>query len=155
MSSPSETRSQGSFQPSSQNAVGDVLEDTASSVHRGAIVQGSCVTESRRAPNSTFSCRTMETRAHSVSPGLRRSPSPLGISVAKRRVQLAERVAESAVSGMEQIADEVRQVRMAAAAAAANAESAKEEFLLQAVSFSVQAEASAAKAVEVMEGRVQ
>ena len=73
----------------------------------------------------------------------------------KRRVQLAECVAESAMSGVGQIADEVRQVQMEAAAAAAEAESAKGTVLSQVASFIMQAEASAAKAVEVMEGRVQ
>ena len=155
MSSPSETRSQGSFQPSSQNATGDALEDTASSVHQAAIVQGSRMTESRRAPNMAFSPGTMATRGCSASLGLQRSPSPIGISVAKRRAQLVECIAESAMSGVGQVADEVHKARMEAAVAVAEAESAKGTVLLQAASFSVQAEASAAKAVEVMEGCVQ
>ena len=57
MSSPSETRSQGSFQSSSQYATGGALQDTAESVQQGAIVPGSSVTESRRAPNSAFSLK--------------------------------------------------------------------------------------------------
>ena len=44
---------------------------------------------------------------------------------------------------------------MEAVTVAAEAKSAKEQVLSQAASFSVQAEASAAKAVEVMEGCVQ
>ena len=155
MSSPSETRSQGSFQSSSQYATGGALQDTAESVQQGAIVPGSSVTESRRAPNSAFSRRRMANRARSASPGLRRSPSPLGVSVARRRAQLAERVAESAISGVGQVADEVRKARIEAAAAAAEAVSAKGTIRSQAASFSAQAEASAAKAVEVMEGRVR
>ena len=59
------------------------------------------------------------------------------------------------MSGVGQVADEVRKARMEAAAVAAEAESAKGTVLSQAASFSVQAEASAAKAGEVMEGRVQ
>ena len=155
MSSPSETRSQGSFQSSSQYATGGALEDTASSVHKGAIVQGSHVTESRRAPNSAFSHGRTAARTRSASPGPRRSPSPIGVSVAKRRAQMAERVTESAISGVGQVADEVRKARMEAAAAAAEAESAKGTIRSQAASLSAHAEASAAKAVEVMEGRVQ
>ena len=58
------------------------------------------------------------------------------------------------MSGVGQVVDEVRKVRMEAAVAAAKAESAKGTVLSQAASFSAQAEASAAKAVEVMEGRV-
>ena len=87
--------------------------------------------------------------------GLRRSPSPLGVSVARRRAQLTERIAESAISGVGQVTDEVRKARIEAAAVAAEAESAKGTIRLQAASFSAQAEASAAKAVEVMEGRIQ
>ena len=87
----------------------------------------------------------MATRARSASPGLRRSPSPLGVSVAKRRAQLAERVAESAISGVGQVADEVQKARIEAAAAAAKAESAKGTIRLQAASLSAHVEASAAK----------
>ena len=68
---------------------------------------------------------------------------------------MAERVAESAISGVGQVADEVRKARMEAAAATAEAESAKGTIHSQAASLSAHAEASAAKAVEVMEGRVQ
>ena len=58
------------------------------------------------------------------------------------------------MSSVGQVADEVRKARMEAAAAAAEVESAKGAVLSQGASFSAQAEASAAKAVEVMEGRV-
>ena len=68
---------------------------------------------------------------------------------------MAERVAESAISGVGQVADEVRKARMEAVTAAAEAESAKGTIRSQAASLSAHAEASAAKAVEVMEGRVQ
>ena len=87
---------------------------------------------------------------------LRRSPSPLGVSVARRRAQLAERVAESAISGVGQVADEVRKARkLRRRRWLPKQESAKGTIRSQAASFSSQVEASAAKAVEVMEGRVQ
>ena len=73
----------------------------------------------------------------------------------RRRAQLEERIAESAISGVGQVTDEVRKARIEAEAAAAKAESAKGMIRSQAASFSAQAEASAAKAVEVMEGRIQ
>ena len=59
------------------------------------------------------------------------------------------------MSGVGQVVDGVHKVRMEAAAMAAKVESVKRTVLLQATSFSTQVEASAAKAVEVMEGRVQ
>ena len=51
------------------------------------------------------------TRARSASPGLRRSLSPLGLSVAQCRAQLAEQVAESAMSGVGCVADETQGAR--------------------------------------------
>ena len=155
MSSPSETRSQGSFHSSLQYATDGTLQDIVASIQQGAIVQGSHVTESPRAPNSAFSRRMMATRARSTPPGLRQSPSPLGVSVVKRRAQLAERVTESAISRVGQVEDEVQKACIEAAAVAAEAESIKGTIRLQAASFFAHAEATAAKAMEVMERRVQ
>ena len=59
------------------------------------------------------------------------------------------------MSDVGQVADEVHKARMESVVAAAKAESTKGTVLLQAASFSAQAEASAAKAVGAMEGRVQ
>ena len=62
---------------------------------------------------------------------------------------------QSAISRVGQVADEVRKACMEAVAAAAEAQSAKGAIQLQAASFSVQAEASTAQAISVMEGHVQ
>ena len=117
-------------------------------------MQGSHVTESRRLPNSVFSCRMMTARACSASLGMRWSPSLLAVFFVKRRAQLAECVAESVISGVGQVADEVQKARIEAAVAVAEVESTKGTICLQAASLSTQVEASAAKAVEVMEGCV-
>ena len=65
----------------------------------------------------------------------------MGISVAKRRTQLAEQIVESAISGVGQVANEVRMARMEAAVAAAEAEIAKEKIQSQTALFSAQVEA--------------
>ena len=97
----------------------------------------------------------MANRARSVSPGLQQSPSPLGVSVAKRRAQLAERLMESAISRVGQVADEVQKECIETAAVAAEAESGKGTIRSQVALLSAHVEATAAKAVEVMEGRIQ
>ena len=70
-------------------------------------------------------------------------------------MQLVGQIAESTISGVGRVTNEVRMARMEAAAVAAKVESAKRTIQSQAASFSVQAEASAVKAVEMMEGHVQ
>ena len=149
--------SQGSFQSSSQYATGSALEDTAESVQQGAIVQGSSVTESRRAPNSAFSWQEfMATRARSASPGLRRSPSPV------RRISCEKKSATGRTCRGELHirSGQVAQMRFAKRVLRRRRQlpkqkSAKGTIRSQAASFSAQAEASAAKALRIMEGRVR
>ena len=64
-------------------------------------------------------------------------------------------MAESAMSSISKVADEVHMARIEAATVAAEAESAKGILQSQSASFSVQVEASAERAVERMEGCVQ
>ena len=89
MSSPTgvsdETHSQDSVHASLQYAVGMALADTASSAHHIGRLPGSSSTISGRAPNVAYSRGMAVARAHSASPGLRKSPSPLGVSVAQRQ----------------------------------------------------------------------
>ena len=59
------------------------------------------------------------------------------------------------MSGVGRVVDEVRMARMEAGAANAQAESAKEMLHAQIASFFAQVEASAERAVEMMEGCVQ
>ena len=95
------------------------------------------------------------TRARSTSLVLRRSLSPLGLSVAQRRAQLAEQVAESAMSGVRCVADETRCAREVAEAAIAEARSVHGEVQSKVASLMARADASAAHAIEVLSGRVQ
>ena len=153
--SPSETGSRGSYHASSQQATGTATADTASSVHGGIVAFGSSATKSCVAPNSAFTRWSALARSHSVSPALRRSLSPLGVLVVQQCVQLAEQVAESAMSGVGRVADEVRSARMEARVATTQAKSAKETMRTQTASFFVQVEASAEQVAEQMEGRLQ
>ena len=75
--------------------------------------------------------------------------------MAKRHAELAGRIVESAVSGIRKVADEVRVARIKVAEVVAKAGSVQGTIQSQVASFSAQAETSAAKAVEVMETRVQ
>ena len=94
-------------------------------------------------------------RGRSASPVLRRATSPLGVSVAQRRAQLAERTAESALSSIGQVADVVRIARAEAATAAANAQSAIGTVQTIATSLFAHTDAATAKAMSEMEARVQ
>ena len=68
---------------------------------------------------------------------------------------MAERHAASAISGVGKVTDEVWKVRMDAAAAVAEAKVEQVTVAIQIASFFVQAEASAAQAVQTMETHVQ
>ena len=91
MSSPTgvsdETRSQDSGHASSQFAAGTALADTASSARHVGRLPGGSSTVTSRAPNVTYSWGMAAARARSASPGLRRSPSPLGVAVAQCHVR--------------------------------------------------------------------
>ena len=90
------------------------------------------------------------TRACSASPGLRRSLSPLGLSVAQRHAQLAGQVAESAMSGVGCVADETRRAREVAEATIAKARSVHREVQSKVALLTAHANASAAHAVKVV-----
>ena len=117
MSASSKAHSQDSFHASLQQATGGALEDTASSVYAGHISPGSSTTQLRQAPNTVFRRGTMLTRSYSVLPGLSRPMCPLGVSVAHRRAEYAERTAVTAISGVGQVVDEVRIARQEATSA--------------------------------------
>ena len=69
--------------------------------------------------------------------------------------QLAEKIAESAISRMGQVADETRRACEVAEAAIAEARSMHGEVQRKLASLTARADASAAHAVEVLSGRVQ
>ena len=153
-SSPSEVHSQGSYNASSQQATGVATVDTATSGQKSVVAFGSFMSGTCSVPNSAFTQRSALARSHSVSSELRRSLSPLGMLVAQCRAHCAEQKAESAMSRVGRVADEVREARMVAAASNAEAESTKETLHTQTASFTVQEEASVGRVAEMMEGRV-
>ena len=151
----SRTRSQDSVHSSSQYAARTALEDTASSVCNTGQFPGSSATLSPRVPNSAFERRRTMIRARSASLGLRRSLSPLGLLVAQHHAQLVEQVAESAMSGVERMAVEMRHAREVAEAAIAEARSVHGEVQSKVALLMARANVSATHAVEVLSGRVQ
>ena len=125
--SPSETRSQDSPHGSSQFGVAAALEDTASSVHIGRRQPSPSRTGGQPAPNTAFTFRSAAGRSRSASPRPRRSLSPLGVSVAQRRAQLAAQSAATAVSGVGRIEREARRVCELAEATSAETKSVRGE----------------------------
>ena len=97
----------------------------------------------------------MPSRACSISLGLQRTPSPLGVLVAQHQAQLAKHVAESAMSGVGQIADETRRVRGVAEAAIAEARSVHAEVESRVASLAAQADASTPHIIGVLSQCVQ
>ena len=109
------------------------------------ILPGSSTTISPSvAPNSAYARRRSLSRARSASPGPRRVASPIGVSVAQRHTQMAERVAESAMSGVGQVADQTRRAREVAEAAIAEARSVHGAVKSRVAAISAHADASAA-----------
>ena len=113
------------------------------------------MTLSPRAPNSAFERWRTMTRARSASLGLRRSLSPLGLSVVQHCAQLVEQVTENAMSDVGRMADETRRAREVAEAAIAKARSMHREVQSKVASLTAHADANATHAVEVLSGRVQ
>ena len=69
------------------------------------------------APNSAYAHRRSLSKGRSASPGPQWVASPLGVSVAQRRAQMVERVAESAMSRVGQVVDATHRAREVAEAA--------------------------------------
>ena len=132
------------------------LEDTATSVRQPGTLPGSSTTiSSSVAPNSAYAQRRSLTRGRSVSPAPRRRASPIGVSVAQRRTQMAEQIAESAFSGMGKVADETRRAREIAESAIAEARSVHGVVESRVAALSARADESTAHAVEVLSEQVQ
>ena len=142
-----ETHSQDCPHASSQHAVGAVFEDTTSSAYDKGHVPGSSATHSFVAPNSAFVQQCALSRGRSTSPGPQRALSPLGVSVAQRRAQLAERITESAMSRVGRVTEETRCARGIVEAAIAEAKSVHGEVESRVASLAAQAEASTVQVV--------
>ena len=152
MSSPigvsDETRSQDSVHASSQFAAETAFVDTASSVHHTRRSLGSSSPNTSRAPNAAYLRGAAAARACSVSPGPRRSPSPLGLSVTQRRAQMVEQSTAMAVSGVGRVVQEMRCVREMMEATTAKAKSVRYEVESCVATLAVAADASAKHASE-------
>ena len=110
MSSPNEEmRSQRSLRTSSQHNVGIALEDTTMSTLCGGQMPGTSMTISPRAPNSMFTRGCEQPRTCLAFLGLQRTVSPVGLSIVQHCAQLVQQTAEIAMSGIEHIAEAMRQ----------------------------------------------
>ena len=159
MSSPTgvsdETRSQDSVHASSQYAAGTALADTASSAHHIGRLPGSSSTISGRAPNIAYSWGMAAARARSASPGPRRSPSPLGVSVVHNGVQLVEQSTATAISGVGRVEEETRCVRQMVEATMAKARSMRGGVESRVTTLAAAADASTASIAEEISSRVR
>ena len=150
-----ETRSQNSEHASSQYAAGTALADTASSVRHVGRLPGSSSTVSGRAPNVAYSRGMAAARARSASPGLRRSPSPLGISVAQCRARLTEQSTAMAVSGVGRMEEETHRVQQMVEATTAEAKSVRDEVESHVATLAAAADVNAACTVEEILSRMK
>ena len=159
MSSPGavtdEACSQDSVHASSQFVAGTALADTASSVRHSGRLPGGSSTVTSRAPNVAYSWGMAVARARSASPGLRRSPSPLGLSVAQQRARLAEQSAATAISSMGRIEEETRRIREMVEATIAEARSVRGEVESRIATLAAVADANATRTAEEITSRVQ
>ena len=134
MSTPSDKSSSAATSPPPRR---NDYEDTASSVQGTGAPPSITVQEvNARAPpsppiqvvlpNTVYSQRTSSTRSRSVSPRPRRAVSP-SLSVAQLRARTAEWKADTAISSVGQIADQVFRARSATDDAIAEARSVREQ----------------------------
>ena len=153
--SPDETRTQDSMRGSSQYGAVDALEDTASSVHQGRALQTVTRVSGGTLPNSAYSHGRAAARSQSASPRPRRVLSPVGLSVAQRRAQLAEQTAATAASGVGRVAEETRRVRELVEATTAEARSVRGEVESHVAQMAAAAEANAARTEERVTAEVK
>ena len=105
-------------------------------------------------PNTTFAFRTAAVRSRSASPRLRRSLSPLGVSVAQCHTQLAAQSAATAVSGVGRVAEETRRVRELVEATSAEAKSMRGDVESRVATLAAASEISATRVAVEMEAKV-
>ena len=148
-------RSQDSAHSSSQYAVRNVLEDTASSTCHTRRLPGESMTISSVAPTSTFARWRTMSRARSTSLGSRRSPSPLGVLVVQHHAKYVEQTAETAMSAVGCVVEETRHVRGVAEAAIAEANSVHDAVESKVASLMAYAKASTAHITGVLSKRVE
>ena len=114
MSSPSANSPETSVVVSSPNAADSTREDSASSTRRFGLPPGVGVQYVSMPPNATFESGRRSVRTRSVSPRPRRTISPSSLSVAQQRIRTAEQKADTAISGVEDVASWVEHARRVA-----------------------------------------
>ena len=135
--------------------IGAALEDTASSAcKKRTRCGGSSATQSLVAPNSAFAQWHSLSRGRSASPGPQRTASPLGVAIAQRHAQLGERTAESTLSGVGQVAEEIRHACSIAEAAISEARSVHREIESKVSSLEAQATTSTTHITNALSKRV-
>ena len=127
MSSPSVNSPERSESVSSPLAADGTIEDSASSARRFGPPPGVMVQHISVPPNVAFRTRQRNVRSRSALPRPRRTLSPIALSVAQQRARTAEQRAETALSGVEVVADRTRRVQAVAEDAIAEARSVRAE----------------------------
>ena len=144
MSSPSESSPEQSVTVSSPVAADGTIVDSASSARRmGA------------PPNVTYETRLSDVRARSASPRLRRTISPVSLSVAQQRARTAEQKASSALSGVEVAVDQTRRAHTAAESAILEARSVRAEVTSKIAEIAERADVGVSSVAENLEGKVR
>ena len=155
MSSPSEAHSEKSVTVSSPLATDATIEDTASSAQGMGPPPGVVVTVLTDAPNTSYARRMRDVRARSAWPRPRRTFSPSKLSVAQRRAQIAEAKAESAFSGVGDVAEQARHARSVVEAAIAKAQSVRGEVSSRMAKVAQRSDVSVSNVADALTGRVQ
>ena len=99
-------------------------------------------------PNVAYLQGMVAARARSISPKVRRSPSPLGLSIAQRHTQLVEQSATTALSGMGRIEQETCRICEMVEATTAETRSIRGEVDSHVATLVAAVDASMARATE-------
>ena len=165
MSTPSEKSSRAATSPSARH---DDIEDTASSSVQGTGAPPIVTVQEVNArapptsplpvvppvhPNTVFAKRTSSIRSRSVSPRPRRVVSP-SLSVAQLRARTADQKADTAMSSVGRIADQVLHARTTADDAIAEARSVREQVESRIADVAKRTEIVASSVVGELTGRV-
>ena len=155
MSSPSETRSQESFNASSQLATSAAYEDTTSSAQGMGTPPGVAVTFVPTALNTSYQWWLKDVRAHSASPQPRQTILLSRLFVAQCYAQIVEQKTASAFFDIGVIADQTHHAQSIAEVAIAEARSVRDEVSSKMAAFAQRVDASTSDVVGMSTNRVE
>ena len=155
MSSSSINSPERSVSVSSPLAADGTIVESASSTRRFGPPPGVTVQHIPVRPNVTFRSRQGNVRARSASPRPRRTVSPIALSVAQERARTAEQRAETALSGVEVVADRTKRAQAVAEDAIAEARSVCTEVASRMAEAAKRADVSASAVAEDFAGKVR